>query len=136
MVPLEKSKTSSESNFRMLSAFSHLFTPSCALLQMSGIKLDQLVPHSNLTIEIRVALSFVNKKVLLWFSVLIVSGRLVTRETIKFLIELFVLSSSRFHRTCKQKRKDKFRGGQTREYILINQIFNTLKYFISDLIEL
>jgi len=61
IVFLEKSKTSSDKSLRMLSAFSHLLSLSRALLQMSGIKFYHEVVHSNLTMEMRVPLSLVNR---------------------------------------------------------------------------
>ena len=61
MFPLEKSNTSSDSSLRMLRAFMHLLMDSLALLQMSGMKFYQEVPHSSFTMEIRVALSFVKR---------------------------------------------------------------------------
>ena len=54
MVPLEKSKTSSLSKRRILSAFSHLLIDSLALLQMSGMNSCHELFHSSLTIEISV----------------------------------------------------------------------------------
>ena len=61
MLPLEKLKTSSDNSLRMFRAFAHLFTESRADEQMSGIKFCHDVFHSNLTIEINVAFSLVNK---------------------------------------------------------------------------
>jgi hypothetical protein len=61
MVPLEKSKTSSESKRKMLSAFSHLFTLSPALLQISGMKSCHELLHSSLTIEMSVEFILVRR---------------------------------------------------------------------------
>ena len=61
MFPFENSKTSSERSLRILRAFMHLLTDSLALLQMSGMKFCHEVPHSNLTMEMSVALSFVRR---------------------------------------------------------------------------
>lgn len=61
MFPFEKLNTSSESSLRMFMALAHLLTESLADEQMSGMKFYQEVFHSNLTIEIRVAFSLVNR---------------------------------------------------------------------------
>ena len=54
IMPLEKSKTSSDSRRKMLRAFSHLLMLSFALLQISGMKSVHELFHSNLTIEMSV----------------------------------------------------------------------------------
>jgi len=61
MFPFEKLNTSSESNLRMFSALEHLLTDSLADEQMSGMKFCHVVFHSNFTIEIKVAFSFVSR---------------------------------------------------------------------------
>lgn len=61
MFPLLKLKTSSDRSLRMFRALAHLLTDSRALLQMSGMKFYQVVFHSNLTIEIKVAFSLVRR---------------------------------------------------------------------------
>ena len=93
IVPLEKSNTSSDSNLRMFSAFSHLASFSVALLQMSWMKFFHEFPHSNFTIEMRVEFSLLSRCCVSGWP-FNYSGKFRTKLTMKLRI-FILLSSSR-----------------------------------------
>lgn len=93
---LEKSKTSSDKSLRILSAFSQRAWEDLASEQISETKFYHEDVHSYLTIEIKVAFSFVSK---CWLCCIIASSSesLSTRLMIKLLIPCFWSSGRIFH---------------------------------------
>lgn len=103
---LEKSKTSSDSNLRIFSAFSHRACEDFASEQISVIKFCQEEVHSCFTIEIRVALSLV-KRCWLCSIMLSSSESFSTRVIIKFLMPCFWSSGRIFHLVWNIIKKEK-----------------------------
>ncbi len=100
----EKSKTSSDRSLRILRAFSQRAYEDLASEQISVIKFYQDDVHSCLTIDIRVALSFVSR---CWLCYIIVSSSesLRTRLIINVLIPFFWSSGIIFHLVYNKIKK-------------------------------
>ena len=113
----EKSKTSSERSLRILRAFSQRAYEDLASEQISVIKFYQEDVHSCLTIDIRVAFSFVSR---CWLCYIIVSSSesLRTRLMMKVLIPFFWSSGIIFHLVYKMIKMNN---------AYINSLFKNLK---------